>query len=395
VLRNVTAGDDYDPRQFKVFAPVAFALTGELPPDLHSRCVCINLRRKLASEKIEQYRIGQMHRLDVLVRKIVRWTNDNADAIATANPVMPPGVINRSSDLWSVLLSVATVAGADWPRRIEQAITASLELGDDDSELFEKLVHDLPSVFGEKDALSSAELVAALVAMEDRPWPEMPESHKPLSQAKLAALLKGPGVCIIPTQIWFERGGGKMQLRGYTRAQFEDLFARYRPHYSPPDRHSVTESDGTGTSGISQGVTGGVTCDDQGVTATSGVTTDVSGDASQVSCDTPCDTSQSAINPDETGVCDAVTLPRGVGKGTGPLLPGMLEPARVRQLVDWYRKQAKALRDEMSPGSLQAHLKQQLREFLAEELVADLVDDTADRIAKAATPKAKKRRPAP
>jgi len=70
----------------------------------------------------------------------------------------------------------------------------------------------------------------------------------------------------------------------------------------------------------------------------------------------------------------------------------MLELGRDRQLIDWYRKQAKALRAEMSPGSLQAHLKQQLRETLAEELVAELVGETADKIAKAATPKKRKSR---
>ena len=73
-------------------------------------------------------------------------------------------------------------------------------------------------------------------------------------------------------------------------------------------------------------------------------------------------------------------------------LSGMLEPARVRQLIDWYRKQAKALRTEMSPGSLPAYLRQKLRETLAEELVAELVDDTANKIAKAATPKKRKSR---
>jgi len=53
----------------------------------------------------------------------------------------------------------------------------------------------------------------------------------------------------------------------------------------------------------------------------------------------------------------------------------MLDPARVRQLIDWYRKQAKALRTEMSPGSLPGYLRQKLRETLAEELVAELVDE--------------------
>jgi hypothetical protein len=73
----------------------------------------------------------------------------------------------------------------------------------------------------------------------------------------------------------------------------------------------------------------------------------------------------------------------------------MLEPARGRQLIDWYRKQAKARRAELSPATLQVQLKQELRETLAEELPAELVGDIADRIVKAAKPRARKRRAAP
>jgi putative DNA primase/helicase len=380
VLRSV--GDSFEPRLFDVFSPVGFALTGMLPPDLHSRCICIDLQRKLASEKVEPYRIGQMQHLDALAQKIVRWVNDNTAAITNANPAMPPSVINRSSDLWFVMLSIAAVAGGDWPRRIEQAIAASLELGDDDSTLFEQLLADIHSVFGEKkEAVTSAELVEALVGMEGRPWPELGRSRKPLTQARLAKMLRGPGFCVTPDRIRVPRGGTEVQLRGYTKAQFEDLFARYLSLYTPPECHSVTNGDGTGTSGSSQGVTGNVTGDTQGVTGSPC-------DTSRVSCDGPCDTPESATNAGGTSVCDTVTLPRGTER---PLL-GMLEPVRVRQLVDWYRKQAKALRAEMSPGSLPAYLRQKLRETLAEELVAELVDDTADKIAKAATPKKRKSR---
>jgi hypothetical protein len=108
-------GDSYEPRLFRVFAPAAFALIGTLPSDLHSRCICINLKRKLKGEKVETYRIGRMHRLDELARKIARWAADNADTIADAKPELPAGVDNRWADLWVVMLSIAKVAGGDWP----------------------------------------------------------------------------------------------------------------------------------------------------------------------------------------------------------------------------------------------------------------------------------------
>jgi hypothetical protein len=285
------------------------------------------------------------------------------------------------------MLRIATAAGGDWPHRIEQAIIASLKVGDDDSTLFEQLIADIHSIFGEKEAVSSAELVEALVAMENRPWPELGKYRKPLTSNRLARMLRGPGFCVLPTQIRFPRGGGEVQLRGYAKWQFADLFDRYLPSsslYAHSDCHSVADADGMGISDTSQSVTAGV-ADRHCVTQSDTVTL----------AETTCDASQSVTNTDGTGTRDSVTLAGGgteEGRGEGRLLPGMLEPFRVRQLIDWYRKQAKALRAEMSPATLQSHLKQKLRETLAEELVADLVDDTANRIAKAATKKPAKRR---
>jgi putative DNA primase/helicase len=316
VLRNV--GDNFEPRLFKVFAPVAFALVGKLPADLHSRCICIDLQRKLASEKIEPYRIGKMQHLDVLARKIARWANDNADAIERASPALPSSLVNRSSDLWAIILSIGTVAGGDWPRRIEQAIAASSEVGDDDSTWLEQLIRDIHSVFGKREAVASAELVASLVSMEGRPWPEMGKSRKPLTQARLARMLHGPGFCITPSQIWFQFGDTKTQLRGYEKWQFDDLFARYLPSsslYTPSSRHSVTNADGMGTCDTSQSVTQSVTANSQSVTVSQDI---LQGDAASRPCDTcdtsACvtgDTSQSVTNPDEISIRDAVTLSEG------------------------------------------------------------------------------------
>jgi len=231
-------GDSYEPRLFKVFAPVAFALIGTLPSDLHSRCICINLKRKLKGEKVDAYRIGRMHRLNELARKIARWAADNADAIVNANPELPAGVDNRWADLWVVMLSIAKVAGGDWLERAEKAIKAATEIGDDDGSLLEQALTDIDVVFARRkeDEVSSDALVTDLVDMEGRPWAEMGKSRKALTKAKLARMLRVPGVSVSPGQV----KGGK--LRGYKRSQFNDIFARYLPNGGGSQSVKVSEA---------------------------------------------------------------------------------------------------------------------------------------------------------
>ena len=90
------------------------------------------------------------------------------------------------------------------------------------------------------DRLSSNELVAALIAIEGRPWAEW-KAGKPLSANGLARLLAPFGIA--PATIRTGTGTPK----GYQLAQFEDAFARYLPgrRFEPPHRHNI---DGTGIS---------------------------------------------------------------------------------------------------------------------------------------------------
>ena len=87
---------------------------------------------------------------------------------------------------------------------------------------------------------SSAELVAALIAIEGRPWAEW-KAGKPLSANGLARLLAPFGIA--PATIRTATGTPK----GYQLAQFDDAFARYLPddEFEPPHRHNL---DGTSIS---------------------------------------------------------------------------------------------------------------------------------------------------
>jgi Protein of unknown function (DUF3631) len=85
------------------------------------------------------------------------------------------------------------------------------------------LLADIREVFAENcDRMSSADLVAALTAMADKPWGEC-NRGKALTQNGLARRLKEFGIS-------HEKVGPKTnRVNGYSRAAFDDAFSRYLP----------------------------------------------------------------------------------------------------------------------------------------------------------------------
>ena len=217
-------GDNHEPRQFSTWAAVAIALIGKLPDTLQDRSILIRMRRRLPSESIAQFRADRTDDLKILARKAARWANDNLETLRAMDPAMPPTITNRDADNWRPLLAIADAAGGEWPARARViAETMTDKAKGDDQSLRTMLLEDIRSVFATKgvDKLSSAELVEALLAMKDRPWPELGRAAKPITQNKLAGLLKDFG--IRPCNVWV----GAKPLKGYGHGQFEDAFARY------------------------------------------------------------------------------------------------------------------------------------------------------------------------
>jgi putative DNA primase/helicase len=54
-----TVGEDHQPRQFSVWAPVALAAIGHLPGTVQDRSIIIRLRRRRPDENIEPIRFGR------------------------------------------------------------------------------------------------------------------------------------------------------------------------------------------------------------------------------------------------------------------------------------------------------------------------------------------------
>jgi putative DNA primase/helicase len=222
VIRIV--GDDLEPRAFATYSACAIAKIGNLPPTLADRSVTIELRRRLPYEKIDGFRFDRTVRLDELARRASRWAIDGAGLIKGADPDMPSGVHNRAADNWRPLLAIADAVGEGWSERARRAaFSASADrVAEDSIQLM--LLADIRAIFQKEDAdrLPSAGIVAALTALEGRPWGEY-RNGAPISQSGLARLLSV--YKISPGTIRIDGATPK----GYYLSQFEDAFERYLP----------------------------------------------------------------------------------------------------------------------------------------------------------------------
>jgi Protein of unknown function (DUF3631) len=123
-------------------------------------------------------------------------------------------------------------------------VQSHIEAEDDDASRLELLLGDIRDVFADKglDEIASADLVKSLVAIEGRPWAELGKSRKPLTQNRLARLLKP--LPVIPENI---RAGDKIP-KGYVLKRFEEAFARYLPLEGASQPLHRYKADETGTS---------------------------------------------------------------------------------------------------------------------------------------------------
>jgi hypothetical protein len=250
VLRTV--GEDFEPRSFATYSACAIAMIGSLPDTLHDRAVTIDLQRRRPRQRIEPFRPDRADYLDVLGRKAARWASDHADRIGERDPAMPDGIINRAADNWRPLVAIADEAGGRWPERARAATRRGHSAEMDDGSLFELLLADIRDVFGERTQMASADLVAALVAIEGRPWADGlgKNRDKPLTTNRLAGMLKR-----------FKIASGNIRVgskvpKGYVAADFAEAFASYLPPKEgasePLQRYKADE---TGTSDLFQTAT--------------------------------------------------------------------------------------------------------------------------------------------
>jgi hypothetical protein len=219
-----TAGDDHEVRQFSTWCPKAIAMIGELPGTLSDRAVEVRLQRRRSGQRLERLRLDRLEDFEPLHRRCSRWVRDHLEDLRKANPEVPAGMNDRASDNWRPLLAIADRIGGAWPAMAREAALWLSRDGGDEGDMGVMLLRDLQKIFSSAAGqwMASADLVAVLGEMEDRPWPEW-RRGQPITPQQLAALLRPFGVK--PSQF----KSGKEKVRGYSRDVFRDPWARYFP----------------------------------------------------------------------------------------------------------------------------------------------------------------------
>jgi hypothetical protein len=221
-------GDDHTPTRFTTWGCKAIAGIGHLADTLMDRAIVLALRRKLAHESTERLRHAESGLFDDLAAKLARFAQDNTEAVRRARPALPSALNDRAQDNWEPLLSIAEIAGGDWPTLARDAALI-LSGGEPESTVGDELLADIREIFDgrQESKISTADLLAVLCFDAEKPWATYSRG-RPLSHHQLARKLKGYGIRSKNVRI------GHDVAKGYERGWFEDAFARYLSPLIPP-----------------------------------------------------------------------------------------------------------------------------------------------------------------
>lgn len=224
----VPGKNDWQPRDFSTFSPKAIAGIGRLPDTVEDRSLPIRLKRKLTSERCEDFRKRKvLPEAEALRDRAAKWAERNLKRLRDADPEMPCELNDRQKDVCEPLIAIADLAGGEWAARATRALVELLGAHPSRDESHGiRLLSDIRSCFEEHgaDRIKSFTLLDSLKSNEESPWSEINRGF-PLTPPGLARLLKP--FDIRPHDLRFADGTHK----GYERNDFEDAWARY---LSPP-----------------------------------------------------------------------------------------------------------------------------------------------------------------
>jgi hypothetical protein len=232
--RCVVRGKQIVTEEIPAYSAVALAGLGGLPDTILSRSVIVRMRRRAPGEHVEPYR-RRMHAPEghALRDRIATWAEAVAARAADHEPAMPAGIEDRDADLWEPLLTVADLAGGEWPERARVAAVALVALSKAGTpSLGIRLLADLRTVFGDADALATETILERLHKLDEAPWAEL-VAGKPLNARGLAHRLRDYGVSSKTVRI------GEKTPKGYAREDLADAWARYLP---PSPQESATSA---------------------------------------------------------------------------------------------------------------------------------------------------------
>ncbi|MGA4849471.1 DUF3631 domain-containing protein [Streptomyces sp. G5(2025)] len=221
------SGPEHKPTPYPTFAMAALAGIGDLPDTIMDRTVVLRMQKRKAGEKVASFRLrDSVPELNALRDKLAAWLGPLRSKAARMIPDMP--VEDRAADTWEPLVIIADLAGGHWPDRARAACVAMTRheaVQDEQSSLKTRLLRDIHRIFAQNqnpEALSTQDLVAALIQDADAPWAEY--GTKGLNAYHLGNLLRDFNIG--SANYRFEKG---RQAKAYMRNRFLDAWARNCP----------------------------------------------------------------------------------------------------------------------------------------------------------------------
>ncbi|WP_218856026.1 DUF3631 domain-containing protein [Demequina lutea] len=222
--RCVVRGKEIFTEELPAYCAVALAGLNDLPDTIMTRSVVIRMRRRAKHERVEPWRLRiNGPESQVIFDHLAQWAASVESKASAQWPDMPEGVEDRNADVWEALISVADLAGGDWPQRARvAAVTAVTDLSRQKGEsLGIRLLSDLRSVFAGRARMSTTEVLDALNGMTESPWGNL--RGKELDARALSRFLSKYEVR--PRLLRIEGQSGP--LHGYDAADLADPWGRY------------------------------------------------------------------------------------------------------------------------------------------------------------------------
>ncbi|NIR49639.1 DUF3631 domain-containing protein, partial [candidate division KSB1 bacterium] len=129
-IRMVPKGNDYIPKRFSTFCPKIIAMIGKPKDTLVDRSIVVMMQRKKPQDRVERFNQDMKKSFEVIKRKLTRWRENLSDRLPEVAPLSTNN--DREADNWLPLLTIAEIAGSEWPQRaLEAAKALSKDIEDD------------------------------------------------------------------------------------------------------------------------------------------------------------------------------------------------------------------------------------------------------------------------
>lgn len=222
--RAAIRGKEIVTEEWPSFCAVALAGLNQLPDTLMTRSIVIPMKRRRPGQRVEPYR-RRVNAPDAatLHERLAKFADVVRADVTDAWPVLPDGIEDRDADIWEPMLSIADAAGGHWPDTARTAAIAMVARSKEKpATLGIRLLADIQNVMGDRDRITTAELLDALHGLESAPWGSI--KGQPIDSRFLARAL---GKYEISTNNTIRARTGS--AKGYMRHHFADAFDRYLP----------------------------------------------------------------------------------------------------------------------------------------------------------------------